>query len=105
MVTVTGDAVDASTGANVFITLYGKLGVSKKIPLRSKKVCFQKGESDRFQLKTTCIDPLIKIHIEHDNTGFSPGWFLERVSEHVLKTVDEIVSRTFKFKRNVLFLY
>lgn len=105
MVTVTGDAVDASTSANVFITLYGKLGVSKKIPLRSKKVCFQKGESDRFRLKTACIDPLIKIHVEHDNTGFSPGWFLERVSEHVLKTVDEIVSRTFKFKRNVLFLY
>lgn len=84
VVIVTGDVTDAGTNANVYITLYGKHGVSKKKQLKSKKVCFQRNQSDTFRFKTDCIDPLVKVCIEHDNTGFSPGWFLERVSGNLI---------------------
>ncbi|KAK7479806.1 hypothetical protein BaRGS_00028986, partial [Batillaria attramentaria] len=45
----TGDEKGAGTNANVSITIYGTNG------------------------------ELTKVHIEHDNTGFRPGWFLDRV--------------------------
>ncbi|TKS84776.1 Lipoxygenase -like proteiny domain-containing protein 1 [Collichthys lucidus] len=53
VVTITGEVKGAGTDANVFVTLFGELGVTPKVHLASK--------------------------IEHDNTGMNPGWFLDRV--------------------------
>ncbi|TNN50203.1 Lipoxygenase y domain-containing protein 1 [Liparis tanakae] len=53
VVTITGDERGAGTDANVFVTLFGDGGVTPKVHLASK--------------------------IEHDNTGLSANWFLDRV--------------------------
>ena len=46
---VTADKRFAGTDANVFITLFGKKGVSKKIPLKNKsKNNFERGQTDTF---------------------------------------------------------
>lgn len=78
--TVTGDRVGAGTSANVFITLFGKTGITRKILLKTdSKNLFQRGVSDTFKVKADCVGPMKKIRIEHDNTGVGPGWYLERV--------------------------
>ena len=81
MVTVTGETKGAGTNANVFMTLYGKTGSTLKIQLKNNsKNLFSKGNSDVFKFKSSCVGPMTKLRIEHDNTGFGPGWYLERVS-------------------------
>ncbi|XP_063957148.1 lipoxygenase homology domain-containing protein 1-like [Lytechinus pictus] len=81
VVTVTGDRKGSGTDSNVYITLFGIRGTSKKMQLPTKPGSnpFERGTSDIFQLKCNNVGPLKRIRIEHDNTGFGPGWFLERV--------------------------
>ncbi|XP_030849367.1 lipoxygenase homology domain-containing protein 1 [Strongylocentrotus purpuratus] len=81
VVTVTGDRKGAGTDSNAYITLYGIRGTSKKmqLPTKSGTNPFERGTSDIFQLKCNNVGPLKRIRIEHDNTGFGPGWFLDRV--------------------------
>ncbi|XP_052229243.1 lipoxygenase homology domain-containing protein 1-like isoform X2 [Dreissena polymorpha] len=81
IVVVTGDKVTAGTDSNVFITIYGKTGATKKTALKNtnKKKLFQQGDTDIFKFHDTCVGPMTKIKIEHDNTGVCPGWYLERV--------------------------
>ncbi|CAH1787210.1 unnamed protein product [Owenia fusiformis] len=80
IVTVTGGMKGSGTDANVFLTLYGKSGHTQKISLKNNsKDVFEKNQSDEFFAKSTCVGPMTKIRIEHDNTGFAAGWYLERV--------------------------
>ncbi|XP_071500737.1 lipoxygenase homology domain-containing protein 1-like [Diadema antillarum] len=81
VVTITGDRKGAGTDANVYITLFGLRGTSKKMQLagRPNTNPFERGTSDIFQLTCNNVGPLKRIRIEHDNTGFAAGWFLERV--------------------------
>uniref|UniRef100_A0A8C2Q311 Lipoxygenase homology domains 1a n=1 Tax=Cyprinus carpio TaxID=7962 RepID=A0A8C2Q311_CYPCA len=80
VVTVTGDVKGAGTDANVFITLYGEFGVTPKVHLASKsRTAFEKNKTDVFRIKTHNVGPIKKIRIEHDNTGMSASWFLDRV--------------------------
>ncbi|XP_053384453.1 lipoxygenase homology domain-containing protein 1-like isoform X6 [Mercenaria mercenaria] len=81
IVVVTGDILNAGTDSNVFITIYGKTGATTKTHLKSvkSKLPFQQGTSNLFKIHSNCVGPLTKIKIEHDNVGFAPGWFLERV--------------------------
>ena len=83
MVVITADQMVAGTDSNVFITIFGKTGATQKTHLKSvkNKNPFQQGQSDVFRIHSNCVGPLTKIKIEHDNTGFAPGWFLERVSD------------------------
>ena len=66
---------------NRFITLYGPRNkTTAKLPLTSTdKNLFERGKTDVFKVSTNYVGPIQKIRIEHDNTGKSPGWFLERV--------------------------
>ncbi|XP_078473113.1 lipoxygenase homology domain-containing protein 1 [Lampetra planeri] len=81
VVTATGDVRGAGTDANVFVTLFGESGISPKLHLSSKsKDAFERCKTDIFRLKTNNIGPLKKIRIEHDNTGASASWYLERVT-------------------------
>jgi hypothetical protein len=82
IVVVTGDILNAGTDSNVFITIFGKTGATAKTHLKSvkSKQPFQQGTSNLFKIHSNCVGPLTKIKIEHDNVGFAPGWFLERVS-------------------------
>jgi len=89
VVVVTGDKQNAGTDSNVFITIFGKTGATKKTHLKSIKnrKPFQQGDSDLFKIHDVCVGPMTKIKIEHDNIGFCPGWFLERVNIFYYRTV------------------
>ena len=41
---------------------------------------FERGKSSAFKMQCHSLGKLKKIRIEHDNTGFGPGWFLDRVT-------------------------
>uniref|UniRef100_A0A3B3CLJ0 Lipoxygenase homology PLAT domains 1b n=1 Tax=Oryzias melastigma TaxID=30732 RepID=A0A3B3CLJ0_ORYME len=78
VVTITGDERGAGTDANVFITLFGEYGITPKVHLASSRTAFEKGKTDVFRIRTHNVGLLKKI-IEHDNTGMSASWFLDRV--------------------------
>ncbi|KAL6113992.1 loxhd1 [Pungitius sinensis] len=80
VVTITGDERGAGTDANVFVTLFGDYGITPKVHLASKsRTAFERGKTDVFRIRTHNVGPLEKIRIEHDNTGLSSNWFLDRV--------------------------
>lgn len=101
---VTGDKLNAGTDSKVYVTIYGKTGATKKILLKSTKnrKPFQQGDSDLFKIHDNCVGPLTKVKVEHDNTGFCPGWFLERVSRQTVLR-QSCLWREKKLKR--LFIY
>jgi hypothetical protein len=41
---------------------------------------FEKGKTDAFGIEAVDLGDLKKITIGHDNSGFGPGWFLEKVA-------------------------
>ncbi|XP_037020906.2 lipoxygenase homology domain-containing protein 1 isoform X1 [Artibeus jamaicensis] len=80
VVVATGDVRGAGTDANVFITMFGENGLTPKLQLTSKsKSAFGKANTDVFRVRTNNVGLLYKIRIEHDNTGKSPSWYLDRV--------------------------
>ncbi|KAJ4942095.1 hypothetical protein JOQ06_011964, partial [Pogonophryne albipinna] len=80
VVTITGDERGAGTDANVFVTLFGDYGITPKVHLASKsRTAFERGKTDVFRIRTHNVGSLKKIRIEHDNTGLSANWFLDRV--------------------------
>ncbi|KAM4746369.1 lipoxygenase homology domain-containing protein 1 [Anableps anableps] len=84
VVTITGDERGAGTDANVFITLFGEYGITPKIHLASNtekksRTAFERSKTDVFRIRTHNVGHLKKIRIEHDNTGMSASWFLDRM--------------------------
>jgi hypothetical protein len=41
--------------------------------------CFERKNTDEFQIEAVDLGELKKIRIGHDNSGVGPGWFLEKV--------------------------
>ncbi|XP_075255415.1 lipoxygenase homology domain-containing protein 1-like isoform X2 [Convolutriloba macropyga] len=90
----TSDVKDAGTSANAFITLYSKdtadAGGSERASARLQLKKAEKWDLDRgktavFTVHATQLGPIHKIKLEHDNTGWSPSWCVERVSVTDLK--------------------
>ncbi|MCJ8735061.1 hypothetical protein PDJAM_G00242560 [Pangasius djambal] len=80
IIVITGDVKGAGTDANVFITIYGVNGDSGKHPLKQKfRNLFERGRTDRFMLEMLDLGDLLRVKVEHDNTGQAPGWYLECV--------------------------
>lgn len=80
IIVITGDQKGAGTDANVFITVYGTNGESGRRQLRqSFRNLFERDQTDRFMLEMLDMGELHKIRMEHDNSGLSPGWLLDRV--------------------------
>uniref|UniRef100_A0A8C5BBE6 Lipoxygenase homology domains 1b n=1 Tax=Gadus morhua TaxID=8049 RepID=A0A8C5BBE6_GADMO len=80
VVTITGDEKGAGTDANIFVSLFGSYGITPKVHLASKsRTAFERGKTDVFRIRTHNVGPLKKIRIEHDNTGLSASWYLDRV--------------------------
>lgn len=76
----TGDKAGAGTDAHVFVTLFGKRGQTPKTQLISKTDdAFERNKKDVFKIKTTDKGLLKKLIVEHDNFGFSAGWFLDKI--------------------------
>lgn len=80
IITITGDEKGAGTDANVFITIFGSNGDSGCRQLRQRfRNLFERGQTDRFLLEMLDMGDLQKVQVEHDNSGLSPGWLLDRV--------------------------
>ena len=75
----TGDKLGAGTDAHVFVTLVGEKGTSQRTELKARGNPFERNMTDTFTLETPKLGKLQQCRIEHDNTGMSPGWLLERV--------------------------
>ncbi|XP_077976546.1 lipoxygenase homology domain-containing protein 1-like isoform X1 [Styela clava] len=75
----TGDIRGAGTDANVSLTLFGDMGDSGKKKLDDKHNNFERGRKDVFTVKCPNVGKLKKLRIGHDNSGSSPGWYLEKV--------------------------
>ena len=40
---------------------------------------------DEFDVESPYVGPIEKVHIEHDNSGFGPAWYLDKVTVQDLK--------------------
>uniref|UniRef100_A0A8C0FBY8 Lipoxygenase homology domains 1 n=1 Tax=Bubo bubo TaxID=30461 RepID=A0A8C0FBY8_BUBBB len=91
----TGDIYGAGTDANVFINIYGDLGDTGERKLSKSETNFNKferGQEDTFTIQAVDLGILYKIKIRHDNSMFSPDWFLEKV-----EILDETTEESFIF--------
>ncbi|KAJ6650687.1 hypothetical protein lerEdw1_004923, partial [Lerista edwardsae] len=80
VIVVTGFEKGAGTDANVFITVFGAYGDSGKRALKQRyRNLFERGKDNRFYLEILELGELKKVRIEHDNSGISAGWLVERV--------------------------
>ncbi|XP_066274370.1 lipoxygenase homology domain-containing protein 1-like isoform X2 [Branchiostoma lanceolatum] len=76
----TGDAEEASTDSNVYMTMYGKRGDTGKRQLVNKlndHTPFQRGKVDLFEVEAVSLSDLTKIVISHDDSR--SDWFLDKV--------------------------
>lgn len=77
---VTGNERGAGTDAHVFLTMYGDRGNTRRVQLVNRNIdTFERGQTDLFKIKVKYLGKIQRIMIDHDNTGFAPGWFLDRV--------------------------
>ncbi|KAM3939741.1 lipoxygenase homology domain-containing protein 1 [Leptodactylus fuscus] len=80
VIIVTGFEKGSGTDANVFLTMYGSNGDSGRHALKHKmRNLFERGKTNRFDIETLDLGEMKKVRVEHDNSGLSPGWLLERV--------------------------
>ncbi|NXF11356.1 LOXH1 protein, partial [Smithornis capensis] len=88
----TGDIYGAGTDANVFLNMYGDLGDMGERKLSKSETNlnkFERGQEDTFTIQAVDLGILYKIKIRHDNSMFSPDWFLEKV-EILDETTEEL---------------
>ncbi|KAJ3604053.1 hypothetical protein NHX12_028794 [Muraenolepis orangiensis] len=80
IIVITGDVKEAGTDADVFITIYGVNGDCGRRQLRQKfRNLFERARTDRFILETLDMGELLRVTVDHDNSGPAPGWYLECV--------------------------
>jgi hypothetical protein len=82
IVVTTGNVRGAGTDAQVYLTLFGKNGKqTQKFHLKdsNNKNPFEQNQADKFSVRGDSVGELTKLRIEHDNSGFASGWFLDRV--------------------------
>uniref|UniRef100_K1R2V2 Lipoxygenase-like protein domain-containing protein 1 n=1 Tax=Magallana gigas TaxID=29159 RepID=K1R2V2_MAGGI len=80
----TGDKKGAGTDANVILSIFGENGESGEQKLDNSKNNFERNCKDEFLVKCPCLGRINRIRIGHDNTGFGPGWYLDKVSTSVV---------------------
>ncbi|CAF0916712.1 unnamed protein product [Rotaria sordida] len=82
IIVYTGGKRNAGTDSQVYVTLFGKNGKKTgKIHLQNSnnKDPFERNQADKFHVQGEYIGELIKLRIEHDNSGLLSGWFLDRI--------------------------
>jgi hypothetical protein len=82
----TGKKRLAGTDANVYLTLHGTEGRSPTHHLnaQTRGQSFQRGQVDKFRIRTHDIGEIRSIRIEHDGNGVASGWFLSKVYTHFI---------------------
>ena len=76
----TGEANNAGTDANVFISVFGNSSSFIHYALDNAGNDREQGSIDTYSIETNYLGNLHTIRIRHDNTGDRPGWFLNKVS-------------------------
>jgi hypothetical protein len=78
----TGQATPGVTGAtdaNVFVTLYGTRASSEELRASNGIGRFGLTGRDSVTVQLSDLGDVGRVHVRHDNTGVTPGWFLDRV--------------------------
>ncbi|XP_019644234.1 PREDICTED: polycystic kidney disease protein 1-like 2 [Branchiostoma belcheri] len=77
----TGFKGGAGTTASVWINLFGDYGRTGPIALQDEnRPLFEEGSVDSFLVSSQNIIGMIHVvHIWHDNTGYSPEWYLSQI--------------------------
>eukprot|EP00795_Rhopilema_esculentum_P013094 gene13095-3880_t len=87
----TGDKRGAGTDAHVFVTIFGDHGQTPRVQLINRSVdTFERSKTDVFKIKTKSLGKLQKLIIEHDNAGFAPGWYLDKIVVKNLSNAKEV---------------
>eukprot|EP00794_Sanderia_malayensis_P016965 gene16965-18674_t len=88
---LTGDKRGAGTDAHVFVTIFGDHGQTPTVQLINRSVnTFERSKSDVFKIKTKSLGKLQKLTVEHDNAGFAPGWYLDKIIVRNLSNAKEV---------------
>eukprot|EP00731_Ephydatia_muelleri_P024939 Em0017g22a len=74
----TGNVRGAGTDANIFVTLTGKKATTARTHVTGCK--FTSGSTETFVMITKDVGELKSLTVEHDNMGFGPSWFLDKVT-------------------------
>uniref|UniRef100_A0A914VND4 PLAT domain-containing protein n=1 Tax=Plectus sambesii TaxID=2011161 RepID=A0A914VND4_9BILA len=87
----TGDVKDAGTFAKVEAMLYGDQDVSYSLALNQSTNLlslnnFNRNGLDKFFFHEKSVGKLERLLIRHDNSGLSPGWFLDWVEVNATKS-------------------
>lgn len=77
---VTGNDPSHATDANVFLTIHGTKGNTKRQPLREDSDNFEAGSEDVFAVESKAIGDITAVTLEQDDSGASSAWFVERVT-------------------------
>ena len=82
----TGSCPGAGTNANVYMILHGRDNHTEKMWLDNGQRTFLPGQKDEFDVTTTVrVSSLESLTVGHDNSGISPGWFLDKVYEYLVQ--------------------
>ncbi|KAM3841839.1 oxygen-regulated protein 1 [Vipera latastei] len=86
----TGTLPASETDANIFIVLFGKNGDSYKRKLKHSKSCpqFEKGQISTFAIQAVDLGMLSSVLVEHNNSGYGAGWYLDQILIQELENSD-----------------
>ena len=89
----TGDKRNAGTSAKVYAEFFGgKSGDKSSGKIYFKNGKFEQNKIDIFEVNfPKMISPVRRVVIGHDNSGFGPGWYLDKVEvECALKGMKQV---------------
>jgi hypothetical protein len=77
----TGSESGSGTNANVFLTMFGEFGdTGEKALIKSQNFDkFEKNQMDKFSIQAADLGKIFKVVVRHDNSGFRPDWFLDKI--------------------------
>lgn len=98
----TGTRSYAGTDANVYIKLFGENNKHTeliRIPRKSTND-FEKGSVVIENIRCKDIGKILKIYVEHDNTGIQAGWFLEKITVKSSNTISNFEIKEWLSNKN-----
>ncbi|KAK3786274.1 hypothetical protein RRG08_002018 [Elysia crispata] len=91
----TGNKANATTDANVYVSITGVMNFLDKTRLchgsGNKKICFCRGSRETFHVKAPTLGDLQYLTIEHDGLEKRHSWFCEKVEVTCMKTLQHWV--------------
>uniref|UniRef100_A0A6P8J2Q7 Uncharacterized protein LOC116306425 isoform X2 n=1 Tax=Actinia tenebrosa TaxID=6105 RepID=A0A6P8J2Q7_ACTTE len=89
---LTGNEWGAGTDSNIYFTLYGSAGESEQQTIENEgSTTFECGMTDTYKFDCPYLGTLTKIRIGHDNTGWGPAWYLDKVTVEDSKNEESVV--------------